>query len=167
VKNVIRRLRTGKVLAILPDVRMAVKGVGVPFLGGVANVGQGTALFARHAGVPIFPCVVTRLGWCRHRIDVFDPVYANNNLDKTTDILRMTTAVMAIIEKAILLDPAQWFWFNKRWILDPLHVKRSSEHTCARPMEPGGLRARKQVGGTEPRSPREAGPTDARLNGEQ
>jgi len=32
----------------------------------------------------------------------------------------MTQAIFDIIEAAIRTDPSQWFWYNKRWILDPL-----------------------------------------------
>jgi len=36
----------------------------------------------------------------------------------------MTLAVMKIIDDAIRSNPGQWFWFNKRWILDPLPEKK-------------------------------------------
>jgi KDO2-lipid IV(A) lauroyltransferase len=120
IRAVLRKLKAGQMLAILPDVRMRTPGVRVPFLGGEANLGEGMALFARHCGIPIVPCIVTRIGWAKHRLDVYDPIRPDPNLDRDKDITRMTAAMMQIIESAIRKDPAQWFWFNKRWILDPL-----------------------------------------------
>ena len=110
-------------LAIVPDVRMRTEGVIVPFLGGKANVGRGMAMFARHADVPIFPCIVTRHGWTRHKIIIHEPIFPNHSLGRNEDIPRMTQTVMEIIEKAIREEPEQWFWFNKRWILDPVKEK--------------------------------------------
>lgn len=120
MKEVMQKLKAGKMLAILPDVRMPVEGIRVPFLGGEANVGKGMAMFARHVDIPVFPCIVTRHGWGRHKIKIFDPIWPDNSLDKNEDIRRITETVMSIFDDAVQGDPGQWFWFNKRWILDPL-----------------------------------------------
>ena len=120
MRGVLTRLRRGEMLGILPDVRVREAGVTTPFLGGKANLGKGMAMFARHAGVPILPCVVTRVGGSRHRIEVLDPVTPDRAMDKDADIRRMTLQVMALLECAIRLDPEQWFWYNKRWVLEPL-----------------------------------------------
>ena len=120
ISAVTRRLKTGQLMAILPDVRMRTPGVLVPFLGGTANIGSGMALFARRAGVPILPGYSRRVGWTRHVFRMFPPVYPDNSLDKGEDVVRMTTQVMKYIEEAIRREPEQWFWFNSRWILDPL-----------------------------------------------
>jgi len=32
----------------------------------------------------------------------------------------MTAAVLSEIERAIRQDPGQWFWYNRRWVLDPV-----------------------------------------------
>ena len=67
VRSVLRRLQSGEVMAVLPDVRMRTEAVGVRFLGGTANLGAGMAHFARLAKVPIVPCIILREGWTRHR----------------------------------------------------------------------------------------------------
>ncbi|MBN1556874.1 MAG: lysophospholipid acyltransferase family protein [Lentisphaerae bacterium] len=128
LRTVIRRLRGGGFLAILPDVRMRTPALRVPFLGGAANLGAGMALFARHADVPIFPCILTRVGWTRHKVVMAEPIRPDKTLDKQTDLRRMTLATLAVVENAIRREPGQWFWFNKRWVLDPVD---------ARPPNPG------------------------------
>ncbi len=120
MREVIRRLRAGQQLAILPDVRMPTEGLRVPFLGGEANIGTGVGAFARHAEVPIFVFVCTRPRWNRHRIELRGMVRPDPAAEKRADVERMTRAVMDIVEKAIRSQPEQWFWFNRRWILDPL-----------------------------------------------
>jgi len=120
IRDIIRRLRKGYLLAILPDVRMRRGGIMVPFLGGEANVGEGMAMFARQCDVPIFPCIVTRHGWAQHKGKVGPAIWPDSRLDKESDILRMTKEVLSLIDEEIRKDPGQWFWFNKRWILDPV-----------------------------------------------
>jgi lauroyl/myristoyl acyltransferase len=120
MRAVLQRLMAGQFMAILPDVRMRGPGVLVPFLGGKANLGPGMALFARRAGVPILTGYSRRVGWTRHVFQMFPPVHPDNSLDKGEDVVRMTALVMKHIEDAIRLEPEQWFWFNSRWVLDPL-----------------------------------------------
>jgi len=120
MRAILRKIKAGSVFAILPDVRMRTPGVVVPFLGGQANVGEGMASFARHTDAVIFPVTMLRHGWMRHEIIIHPPIHPDNSLEPKTDIQRMTAEVLAIIEQSIRSDPAQWFWYNKRWILDPI-----------------------------------------------
>jgi KDO2-lipid IV(A) lauroyltransferase len=123
LKSTVRRLRQGGMLAILPDVRLRTPGLSVPFLGGHANVATGAASLARHADVPIFPVLLTREGWARHTIALEAPILPDAALGKDDDAGRITAAVFAVIDRAIRDNPDQWFWYNKRWILDPVESK--------------------------------------------
>jgi KDO2-lipid IV(A) lauroyltransferase len=120
LKQVLRNLKQGKHFAILPDVRMPTPGLLVPFLGSMANVGAGMALFARQAGAPLYPVLLVRRGWARHRLRLLDPVLPDPAAPRDADLLRMTAEVFARFDQAIRDNPGQWFWYNKRWILDPV-----------------------------------------------
>jgi KDO2-lipid IV(A) lauroyltransferase len=120
LRKVISRLKEGRFMAVVADVRMPTPGVKVQFLGREANVGPGMAQFARHAGVPIIPALNIRHGWARHEGVVFPPIEPDPLADKTADIQRMTQAVFDIFTEAIRRDPGQWFWYNKRWLFDPV-----------------------------------------------
>ena len=120
MRDVLRKLKNGSMLAILPDVRMPVQGLPIHFLGGEANLGKGMAMFARHADVPIFPCIVTRKGWAKHQMVMHPPIFPDQSLPKQEDLLRMTKSVIGIADDAIRKHPEQWFWFNRRWVLDPI-----------------------------------------------
>lgn len=119
--SVVRRLKKGEGLAILPDLRAKSQDTAlpVPFLGGTAWIAGGMGLFARHAGVPILVAITTREGWFRHRWKTLDPIVPDPSLDKEEDIQRMTREVMARLDRAIREHPDQYFWFNKRWVLEP------------------------------------------------
>lgn len=120
LKQVLRNLKKGHMLAILPDVRSRTESIAVPFLGGTANVAAGMGSFARHANVPVFPCIARRKGWAFHVFKVHPPVYPDYKLDKDEDVARITRHVLAIMDKEIRETPDQYFWYNKRWILDPV-----------------------------------------------
>jgi len=119
LRKVLANLRAGKFLAIMPDLRSRQAGVPVRFLGAEANLYPGTAQFARQAGIPIFLAVMKRHGWTRHTLDLHGPFEPDPALPKDEDIRRLTQAVMDILDAEIRRDPGQWFWYNKRWILDP------------------------------------------------
>lgn len=129
LKNIIRKIREGKVLAILPDVRSKTPGLSIRFLGKTMNVAGGMGLIARQTNVPIFPCVITRIGWARHRYRTFAPIRPDPTVDKKDDWFRMTQAVFDVFDQYIRASPEQWFWFNKRWIFDPLKTVCESNHT--------------------------------------
>lgn len=120
LQNVVRRLKSGGVLAILPDVRSRTEALSINFLGGKANLGAGTALFAQMAKCPIIPVVLTRRGWAQHDCKVFDPITPNPTADKNEERLRIIQELVSIFDEEIRENPEQYFWFNKRWVLDPI-----------------------------------------------
>ena len=89
LKNVIRKLKAGEVLAILPDVRSKTPALAIDFLGGTANLGAGVALFAQMANCPIVPVLVTRKGWAQHEANVFPPIVPDRTRNKQHECQRM------------------------------------------------------------------------------
>ena len=126
IRLAMRRLGAGKVLAMLPDVRAKRRALDIAFLGGRPNLGRGMAVFARDANVPIFPCYVWREGWTRHHFCSLPPVWPDLAADPDAEDRRITQEIMARLETAIRAHPDQYFWFNKRWVLDPLDKPAAS-----------------------------------------
>ena len=120
IRLALRRITAGKVLAMLPDVRAKRESLDIAFLGGRANMGRGMAVFAREAGVPVFPCCVWREGWTRHHFQSLPPIWPQAGADAAAEDQRLTQAVMTRLDAVIRAHPGQYFWFNKRWVLDPL-----------------------------------------------
>ncbi len=119
LKEILRRIKEGKVLAILPDLRAKQEAINVPFLGKIASVSGGAAYIARHTNVPIFPVIITRIGWMHHKYEIFDPIFPDQNKTKDEDVQFMMQRLFSIFSDAIIKQPEQWFWYNKRWIFDP------------------------------------------------
>lgn len=120
LKSVVRRLRGGEGMAILPDVRSRTPALTIRFLGGTANIAAGTAVFARLAKVPVFPTFLRRVGWTHHAIELGDPIWPDGTADREADETRMIQELLSWHENWIRRCPEQYFWYNKRWVLDPL-----------------------------------------------
>jgi len=131
LKQIIRLLRDGNVLAILPDVRVYTPDLKIPFLGATANFGRGMALFAIAAKVPVIPAILRREGWTLHGFDLLPAILPDPSLDKEADARRITGIVIARVEAAIRHAPEQWFWYNKRWVLTPLREENPSASLSA------------------------------------
>ena len=127
LQNVVRKLKAGEVLAILPDVRSRESNLQVNFLNGTASLGAGAAIFAQMAKCPVLPVVVIRNGWTRHEAKVFNPIIPNPEADKTEDRQRIMQELISVLDKEIQAHPEQYFWFNKRWVLDPVAAAPQSE----------------------------------------
>jgi KDO2-lipid IV(A) lauroyltransferase len=119
-RTVLRRLKDARLLAILTDLRSRTPGLQVEFLGGTANLAGGMAMFAWQARVPVYPVLVTRVGWTRHAWEIFEPIQPERTDDKRGDWQRLAQKLMHLFEGAIRKQPEQFFWYNKRWVLDPL-----------------------------------------------
>jgi Kdo2-lipid IVA lauroyltransferase/acyltransferase len=120
IRLALRRLGAGKVLAMLPDVRARRQSLEIAFLGGHANLGRGMAVFAREAGIPVFPCCVWREGWTRHHFQSLAPIWPQPGVEAEVEDRRITQQVMTQLDAVIRAHPEQYFWFNKRWVLEPL-----------------------------------------------
>ncbi len=120
VRQILPRLRAGSVLAVLPDVRSRHPGVKVNFLGGEANAYPGMGALAHKANVPIHLGIMRRDGWRGHRLEFLGTFDPDPSAPREADIQRLTQCVFDRLDTAIRETPGQWFWFNRRWLLDPL-----------------------------------------------
>ncbi len=117
-RRVPRSLAAGRTIGIVADQDARHTGVFVPFFGVPASTHRGPALFALRCGAPIFTAVARRLPDGRYllrseRIDTS----RTGSIDD--DAVRITAAIAAHLEREIRQDPAQYFWFHKRWKTRP------------------------------------------------
>ena len=114
------RLSKGQCFAILPDLRVPAKDVEVPFLNGTANVSHGGASFATAVGAPVVVAIMRREGG-KHVFDHLATLRPDPSLPRKEDSVRLTRETMALLDAAIRKTPEHWFWYNKRWILQPVN----------------------------------------------
>ena len=120
MRNVLAMIRGGRAFAILPDLRSPRRDTEVPFLNGIANVSRGGAMFAVSAGAPVVVAVMRRTGG-RHQFDHLATIEPDPSApDRREEARRITREAMRLIDEAVRKTPEQWFWYNKRWILQPV-----------------------------------------------
>ncbi len=117
------KLESGRAFAILPDLRVPQRDVEVDFLGGKANVSHAGAMFAVRCGSPIVVAVMRRENG-KHVFDHVgtlrpDPAAG----DKKAEAARLTREAMRMLDERIKAHPEHWYWYNKRWLLQPVDAK--------------------------------------------
>ena len=114
------KLSAGRAFAILPDLRVRDRDVEADFLGGKANVSRSGAAFAVKCGCPIVVAIMTRQNG-RH---VFNHVATlrpdPNAADRKEEARRLTREALKLLSDEIMKSPGDWYWYNKRWILEPV-----------------------------------------------
>jgi KDO2-lipid IV(A) lauroyltransferase len=124
LRHIIQRLKNGEALAILPDISEKSRTVmQINFLGGIANINPGAAMFARKTHCPIYPgCGLYLKG--KHHIHIADPIAPDETLSKDEDYQRIMQLIFDFFDEQIRAYPEQYFWYNKRWILEPPKQKK-------------------------------------------
>jgi lauroyl/myristoyl acyltransferase len=117
-KGVADRIRQGKILAILPDIGVRRNGMEIDFLNNKATIASGAAHFAQVGDCPIYPVFVRRIGWTKHDALLLDPILPDPAADPAEDRRRIMQEIMSVFTAEILKTPEQYFWHNKRWVLN-------------------------------------------------
>ena len=107
-------LGRGGALGLLVDQKMN-DGIAVPFFGRPAMTAPALAQFALRFDAPIMPVHVVRLGPCRFRMVCEAPLVVPRTGDRAADILAISSAVNARLERWIREDPSAWLWLHRRW----------------------------------------------------
>jgi len=117
---IMEKLDHGRAFAILSDLRVRKKDVEVEFFGGKANVSRSAAAFAVKAGSPIVVAIMSR----QNGKHVFNHIATlrpdPSAADKKEEARRLTREALTLLSDEIMKNPGDWYWFNKRWILEPV-----------------------------------------------
>lgn len=120
LRKVLRALKKGSVVAVLVDLRSKQPDLKLPFLGQDADLSRGVGVMSHLAGCPVVPAYATRAPDGRHQWHFEDSVMPDRKANRNEDSERILREVLPPIEAAIRSRPEQYFWFNKRWVLEPI-----------------------------------------------
>ena len=113
------KLEAGRAFAILPDLHVRKKDVEADFFGGKANVSHAGAMFAVRCNCPIVVAMMRRENG-QHVFDHLATLRPDPDApDKKEEAARLTREALAILDGNIRRYPGMWYWYNKRWILEP------------------------------------------------
>ena len=113
------KLEAGRAFAILPDLRVRKKDVEADFFGGKANVSHAGAMFAVRCGCPIVVAVMTRQNG-RHVFNHIATLRPDPAADRKAEAARLTRETLRLLSDEVMKNPGDWYWYNKRWILEPV-----------------------------------------------
>ena len=115
MREVMKHLRGGGVIAIAIDRDLIGNGVPMEFFGKPAAIPVGAVEIAIRAGAAIVPVVLERL----HGHDISGVVYPKLEYDpdapRDVEAKRVSEQVLRICEEVIRINPDQWHVFEPIW----------------------------------------------------
>ncbi len=127
-RGVLRALRRGHLVGILPDQDAGRHGVFVDFLGRPASTFKGPAFFAWKANVPIVQGYVRRMPDGTHRGKLEPPIYPDPQADEEEEVRRLTQLYTSDLERWVRAYPENYYWVHRRWKTQPEPGDASNSH---------------------------------------
>jgi len=122
IREMLRALKSGQPLGILPDQHAQSGGIWLDFLGRPASTFTGPATLARRTGVRIVPVFGRRLPDDRIEVYLRPPMAVPNTDDRDADVRTGTQMVNDVLAEEIRRYPEQWLWMHNRWRTPPEEV---------------------------------------------
>ncbi|MGA2625286.1 MAG: lysophospholipid acyltransferase family protein [Bacteroidota bacterium] len=115
VREIIRTLDEGGVVAIAPDQSGAMEGAFVNFFGRSVATHKGPAVFALRSGAPVQMGFITRKPGGRYTV-VLEEIPTGDLTDNTEEsVVELTRRHTALLEKYVRMHPDHWLWMHRRW----------------------------------------------------
>jgi KDO2-lipid IV(A) lauroyltransferase len=115
VREIIRTLDEGGVVAIAPDQSGAMEGAFVSFFGRSVATHKGPAVFALRSGAPVQMGFITRKPDGRYTV-VLEEIPTGDLTDNTEEsVVELTRRHTALLEKYVRMHPDHWLWMHRRW----------------------------------------------------
>lgn len=119
LREIIRAVRAGEFVALLPDVNTPGDGVFVEFLGRTAATPKGPAVFARRLGCPVVSRFLRARGDGTHEVLAMPTLHPDRNKDEDEAVYQLTRAMAANLEACVRAHPEQYLWLHRRWKTRP------------------------------------------------
>lgn len=114
VRQLVRSMRAGKSVGLLPDQRMD-SGVCVPLFGQETPSPVTPAWLAHRMQCPLIPVHTERTGHARYRVVFHKPIVPTTGNGDSEELLRITSLVNRTFEDWIRHRPEQWVCMKRRW----------------------------------------------------
>jgi len=118
LRRMLRGLRRGEAIGLATDRDFLRNGRKVPFFGEETTLPIGAVRLALETGAAIVPLICRRHRY-HHTVLLDDIFYVTKTGDMDADLQRGLDRVVAILERHIRADPAQWVMFQRVWPSSP------------------------------------------------
>lgn len=119
VFSVLEKLKQGKIVSLAIDQNSAKSGLFMPFFGKLAATMVGPARLHAWSGSPVLFAYSVRTKEDTHRVTILPEFPLVNTGDSEVDQFINMSMLNRALEKAILENPAMWFWLHRRWKRQP------------------------------------------------
>jgi KDO2-lipid IV(A) lauroyltransferase len=119
VRETLRALSRGSGVAILIDQDAGADGVFVPYFSRLASTTPTLALLALRTEAPIVPVFARVEDDGTIAVCIEPEVRVEASGDRDADVVRVTAACTAIVERWVRLRPEQWLWMHRRFKTRP------------------------------------------------
>ncbi len=120
VREILKALKSGKIVGMLSDQDGGKNGTFVKFFGRQSSSPSGVATFALRTHAPIFPVFIFREKLGKHRVEVGDPlIRPSDELPPEEAERNILQQFAKILESKIRKAPDQWLWAHRRWKSTP------------------------------------------------
>lgn len=122
VREMLRTLREGGIIGILPDQHTERGGIWLPFMGHLACTATGPATLAHRTGASIVPGFARRTEDDRLDVYILPPIEIPDTGNREADIRRATKMINEVLGEQIDRYPEQWVWMHRRWRTPPAEI---------------------------------------------
>jgi len=117
--QIVKAVRGGEFVGILPDQNAGGDGVFVDFMGRPASAARGLAWLAWRLDCPIVPVAIIRRPEGDHRAVFRDPIEPDPGAEEEAEVRRLTEAHTRALEAFVRAHPDHYFWVHRRWKTRP------------------------------------------------
>lgn len=114
-RTFLRAARDGKWICLLADQDAGRNATPVKFLGRTATMVEGPAVLSLATHLPLVPIWSIRLAPFKLKGVIREPLSTGEEARTPENIAALTEKANAVLEEMVRKDPAQWFWFHRRW----------------------------------------------------
>lgn len=124
LKEAIRRIRSGGIVALLLDRDVGGSGVPMQFCGAESSIPLGAVDLAMRTGADLIPAWAWRIDGFRFHAIVGPPLVLVRTGNFDADVRTNTQRLLALFEERLRADPGQWA------VLEPIWPKRERERAA-------------------------------------
>ncbi len=128
VREILRALHAGRVVAIAPDQSGPKEGVFVDFFGRLVATHQGPAVFALRTGAPMMMGFLIRQHDGRYTAVIEEIPTDGLPSDEEAAVVELTRRHTALLEQYIRRYPDHWLWMHRRWKHTWESIQREAGH---------------------------------------
>lgn len=115
VREILRKLSDGQVVAMLADQSAPMEGLYVPYFGRPASTHQGPAIFSLRTGAAIMMGFLIRKQNGKYELVHEEVPTQDLNEYNQKNVAELTRRHVALLEKYVRMYPDQWLWMHRRW----------------------------------------------------